>query len=85
MKDTDEFTEKMWQHMLLVNQEATKKITALRGEVKQLRAELKDHEPQLWALAEELCCAELTILTLRGQQTTAFVSKPSATDGTVKG
>ena len=63
MNDNDEFTEAMWQHMLLVNTDATKKITALRAEVKALRAELKGHEPEMWELAEEICCLQLQLIS----------------------
>lgn len=64
MNENDEFTEAMWQHMQLVNAEATKKIQALRAEIKALKAELKDRDPQLWEMAEEICALQLRLASL---------------------
>jgi len=64
MTSSDEFTESMWQHMQLVNAAATKKINDLRQEIKELRAELKDRDPQLWEMAEEICALQLRLISL---------------------
>lgn len=63
MTSSDEFTEAMWQHMQLVNAAATKKIGELRAEIKALRAELKDRDPQLWEMAEEICALQLRLIS----------------------
>jgi hypothetical protein len=63
VNDSDEFTESMWQHMQLVNAEATKKIRELRLEIKALKAELKDRDPQLWEMAEEICALQLKLIS----------------------
>jgi prephenate dehydrogenase len=62
----DEFTEAMWEHMQLVNQKATQKIRELRDEIKALRAELKDRDPQLWEMAEEICALQLRLASAKG-------------------
>lgn len=67
MTSSDEFTEAMWQHMQLVNAEATKKLNELRQEIKALRAELKDRDPQLWEMAEEICALQLRVASLTSQ------------------
>ena len=64
MNDSDEFTEAMWQHMQQVNAEAMRKINELRAEIKALRAELKDRDPQLWEMAEEICSLQLRLASV---------------------
>lgn len=49
----DEFTDKMWQHMQLVNGECTKKINGLRSENTALKLQLEKAKLRYYELQEQ--------------------------------
>lgn len=44
--------------------QATAEIEKLRADNKALRAELKDRDPQLWEMAEQICALQLQVESL---------------------
>jgi hypothetical protein len=59
-----DFYEGLCDAQLLALKAASEEIAKLRGEVKTLRALLKDHDPQFWEMAEQICALQLRLLSL---------------------
>lgn len=63
---SDDFTEAMWQHMMLVNAECTKKLNQLRAENKALKKEIASFPLTCYWLQEQVTSLELQLASARG-------------------